>query len=449
MSDFLYQFIALDLPPMLTATFAAMSCALLGNFLVLRRLSLMGDAISHAVLPGIVVAFLVTGSRSALPIFLGAACAGIVTVLLVELVRRFGRLESGAAMGVVFSILFAIGVLLMEQASARNIDLDADCLLHGQLETIFWYPPRSLAALFSFQTILQLPVELLVSIAIFIVASIFVVAFMKELTIAAFDPALATSLGFHAGGLHYLLMVLVAGAVVASFEAVGSILVIAMILCPPATARLCTDRLRVQMVLSLLYAALSGIVGYLVAAFVPMAVGFESSVNAAGMISVISGVLLAGAVVFAPNHGIVSKQLRRIKLTLRVLREDLLALIFRAEELQGGVVSLPRDEVLVAVGGGILPGFSLNQLLRDSDLNTTSSLISLTDSGRKKARKLVRSHRLWESYLVNKLGLKPDHVHKSAEQLEHFSRGPLDQQLAEEQRHPASDPHGRVIPKDE
>ena len=103
------EFISLDLPPLLTATFAAVSCALLGNFLVLRRLSLMGDAISHAVLPGIVVAFLLTSSRSSFAIFVGAAIAGILTAVLVELIRKLGRVESGAAIGVVFSLMFAAG----------------------------------------------------------------------------------------------------------------------------------------------------------------------------------------------------------------------------------------------------------------------------------------------------------------------------------------------------
>src|SRR5690606_25426099 len=139
MGTTLHNLVSLDFPAALTAAFAAMACALLGNFLLLRRLSLMGDSISHSVLPGIVLAFLFTGSRLTWPVFLGAAIAGICSVFLVELVHRLGRLETGAAMGVVFSIFFAAGVLLIEQAAARNIDLDADCLLHGQLETIFWY----------------------------------------------------------------------------------------------------------------------------------------------------------------------------------------------------------------------------------------------------------------------------------------------------------------------
>jgi len=127
-----------DLPAAAAALFAALACALLGNFLVLRRQSLMSDAISHSLLPGVVLAFMVSGARTSGAMFLGAAIAAVVTVALVQFVRRRARLESGAAMGVVFSIMFAAGVVLIEQGPARNVDLDADCVLYGQLEHIMW-----------------------------------------------------------------------------------------------------------------------------------------------------------------------------------------------------------------------------------------------------------------------------------------------------------------------
>ena len=150
--------IGLDLFPLLAGTLAAVTCGLLGNFLVLRRLSLMGDAISHSVLPGLVVAFLITSTRSPLVMLLGAALAGVATVVLVEMVKKLGRVEPGAAMGVVFSVLFALGVLLIEQAAARHVDLDADCVLHGQLETLIWYDaPASLAGLFQWSTLAATP----------------------------------------------------------------------------------------------------------------------------------------------------------------------------------------------------------------------------------------------------------------------------------------------------
>ncbi len=446
MSPAIYQFVSLDLPPLLTAVCASLSCALLGNFLVLRRLSLMGDAISHAVLPGIVGAFLVTGSRASIAVFVGAAVAGVVTAVLVELVRKFGRMDNGAAMGVVFSVMFAAGVLLMEQAAARNVDLDADCLLHGQLETIFWYPPSS-GDWFSLSTFQAVPGEVLVSIMVFLLSAAFVKLFFKELAISAFDPALATSLGFNASVMHYLLMVFVAGAVVASFEAVGSILVIAMIICPAATARYFTDRLNVQIALSLVFAAVPGVGGYVLGAFGPQWLGFEHSVNAAGMMTVVAGGLLFSSAVFSPRYGVLSRELRRMKLAVQVYREDILAMLYRIDEGTVAYRDVSSDDALDAVGRNLLSKAALRQLRNDGHVSGTPDNLRLTEIGKQRAGGLLRSHRLWESFLVDKAGIDPGHVHESAERLEHFTEPELSERLAESQAHPVKDPHGKAIPE--
>lgn len=293
----LQNFLQLDLPAMLATLFATLACALLGNFLVLRRQSLMGDAVSHAVLPGIVAAFLVAGSRATWPIFVGATVAAVVAVVLIELVRRFGRLESGTAMGVVFSIMFAAGVVLMEQAAASNVDLDAECVLYGQLEDILWLAPTGLGSLLDPVALADMPREVVTLAAALLVTAAAVALFWKELKITSFDPELATTLGFPAGAVNLGLMVLVGIVAVAAFEAVGSILVIAMFICPAGAARLLTDRLRVQLWLSLLFAALSAVGGYVLAAFGPFWIGLGNSLAASGMIAVVSGMILAAAAV--------------------------------------------------------------------------------------------------------------------------------------------------------
>lgn len=132
------EFVPLSLPPMLIGALAAVACALPGNFLVLRRQALIGDAISHLVLPGIVVAFLLTGATSAGPIMLGAAAAAVVAVALIEAIRRLGRIEPGAAMGVVFTAMFAAGVLLLEQSDTSQVHLDVEHALYGNLESLIW-----------------------------------------------------------------------------------------------------------------------------------------------------------------------------------------------------------------------------------------------------------------------------------------------------------------------
>ncbi|MCB0329889.1 MAG: metal ABC transporter permease, partial [Bdellovibrionales bacterium] len=315
---YLSQFIALDLPPLLTAIFSASACALLGTYLLLRKQSMMGDAISHSVLPGIVVAFLLTSSRGGFTIFVGAAIAGLLSAVLIELTRRFGSVESGAAMGVVFSLFFAAGIVILEQAAARSIDLDADCLLHGQLESIFWYPPTGASSLLSYETIEKLPIEVWTSFITLALTLGFILVLFKELQFASFDPALASASGFSSTLIHHLLMAMVACAVVASFKAVGSILVIAMIICPAACARLCTDKLVTQLYLSVLFAVLASILGYFSGAFGPILFGFENSVNAAGMIAVTAGILLGLCVFLAPRYGVIAKNLRRLQLQQRV-----------------------------------------------------------------------------------------------------------------------------------
>ena len=141
------EFVPLSLPPLLIGIFAAVACALPGNFLVLRRQALIGDAISHVVLPGIVVAFLVTGVISAWPMMLGAAGAALVAVVLIEAVRRLGRIEPGAAMGVVFTAMFAGGVLLLEQSDTSNVHLDVEHALYGNLESLIWLDATGWASL--------------------------------------------------------------------------------------------------------------------------------------------------------------------------------------------------------------------------------------------------------------------------------------------------------------
>lgn len=419
--------IALDLFPLLAATLAALVCALLGNFLVLRRLSLMGDAISHAVLPGLVIAFILSESRSSLAMLLGAAIAGVATVVLVELVKKLGRVEPGAAMGVVFSVLFALGVLLIERAAVRHVDLDADCVLHGQLETLVWFgAPERLIDILSPATLDAIPRQVTTLLVMLVAASIFVALFFKELRIAAFDPALATTQGFNANAMHFALMLFVAGATVASFEAVGSILVIAMLICPAATARLLTDRLLPQIGASLLAATLASLSGYVGASWIPALFGADS-VNAAGMITVASGAILVIAALFSPSHGALARIARRASLRRRIEVDDLLASLFRREESGDPTALASRARIVrVAAQRGLV--------VRDP------KGVSLTDAGRADARDLVRRHRLWESYLVERAGLSPDHVHETAERLEHLGVRPAPG--------PRTDPHGKPIPTD-
>lgn len=285
---------------------AAVSCALLGNFLVLRKLSMMGDAISHAVLPGLAIAFLITGARASLTMFIGAAIAGVLTAVFTQWISKFGNVDRGASMGIVFTTLFALGLILIVQA-ADHVDLDPGCVLYGAIEMtpldVAWRPEL-------FGLVLEVPRAALVLTGVTVLNLFFVLLFYKELRISSFDPELATTMGINSNLMHYLLMTLVAITTVAAFEAVGSIIVIAMLIAPAAAAHLLTDRLGYMILISVVLAILSAVFGHLSALVVPGWIGFES-ISTSGMMAVISGLIFTAVLFFAPRYGVIVRKLRK------------------------------------------------------------------------------------------------------------------------------------------
>lgn len=305
------EFLSIDLPAILVAVLSATSCGLLGNFLVLRRQALIGDAISHVALPGIVAGFLIAGTIATLPLMVGAMAAAVIAAGLIEIIRRAGRLESGAAMGVVFTTMFAIGIVLLEQTGASNAHIDAEHALYGNLESTLWLGVTGWNDALSREALSQLPRQLVTLAGVTAAIAVLIVAFYKELKVSTFDPGLAASLGLPVRTISTALIVIVALAAVAAFEAVGSILVIAMFICPAATARMLTDNLARQLWLSVAVAAIAGVGGYGLAAFGPQLWGDGDSLSAAGMIAVVAGLLQTAAMVAAPRYGILSRALRR------------------------------------------------------------------------------------------------------------------------------------------
>jgi manganese/zinc/iron transport system permease protein len=296
------EFVQLSLVPMAIGVLAAVACALPGNFLLLRRQALIGDAISHVVLPGIVVAFLVTGTVTAWPMMLGAAGAALVAVALIELVRRLGHIEPGAAMGVVFTALFAFGVLLLEQTDTSGVHLDVEHALYGNLESLIWFDADGWASLTDPAALAGLPPQLPRLAIVTLVVAAFIGIGWRALAIATFDAVFARAVGIRVGLVGFALVVLTAMAAVAAFDAVGSIIVIAMFICPPATARLMTDRLGRQVAWSIVFAILSALLGYVLAGYGPGWFGLADALSAAGTIATVSGLMLGAACLFGPRR---------------------------------------------------------------------------------------------------------------------------------------------------
>ncbi|MEL6574622.1 MAG: metal ABC transporter permease [Pseudomonadota bacterium] len=296
------EFVTLSLVPMTIGVLAAIACALPGNFLILRREALIGDAISHVVLPGIVAAFLLTGTVTSGPMLLGAAGAAVLAVVLIEAVKHLGRIEPGAAMGVVFTALFAGGVLLLEQSDTSGVHLDVEHALMGNLESLIWFDGTGWASLLDPAALATLPHELWRIAAACLVIALLTVVFWRPLALSTFDESFAASVGVPTRAMGLGLVITAALAAVAAFDAVGSIIVIAMFICPPATARLMTNRLGRQVLWSIAIAALSAVLGYVAAGYGPLWLGSDHAVSAAGMIATVSGILLAIACLCAPHR---------------------------------------------------------------------------------------------------------------------------------------------------
>ncbi len=275
----------------------AVACALPGCFLVLRRMSMMGDAISHAVLPGLAAAFMITGSRTSLAMFIGAAAVGVLTALFTQWISRFGNVDRGAAMGIVFTTLFAIGLLMIRRAAGR-VDLDPGCVLYGAIELT----PLDTVALGP----LEVPRVVVVMGMVLLLNLAMVGLLFKELRLSAFDPGLSDTLGFSSRLLHYLLMTVVAVTTVAAFEAVGSIIVIAMLIVPAGAALLLTHRLVPMLLIACGVAAVSSLMGHWLAIEVPSWFGMEAT-NSSGMMAVAAGLLFGMAWLFGREGGLVAR----------------------------------------------------------------------------------------------------------------------------------------------
>ncbi|MFQ6008290.1 MAG: metal ABC transporter permease [Candidatus Zixiibacteriota bacterium] len=261
----------------LTGILAAAACGLIGSFLVLRQQAMLGDAISHAVLPGLVIAFLITSSRNVLPMIIGAGVMGLVTAFLAGLLSNTGRLYKDASLAVVFTFLFSVGVILVSLYTGQ-IDLDQECVLYGEIAYTPWdtfvisginYGPRSIWILGG----------------MFVADLLFIILFYKQLKICSFDPQLARSVGISSKLWHYLLMTMVSLTVVAAFESVGAILVVAMLIIPGATAYLLTRRLRLMLILSVLVGVTCAVGGFYGASL------FNTSI--AGFMAVAGGLVFA------------------------------------------------------------------------------------------------------------------------------------------------------------
>lgn len=403
-----------------------MTCGLLGSFLVVRKMALVGDTLSHAVLPGVAMGFLWHRTKDPLAIFIGATIAGILGTLVVSWVQRTTRLKEDTALGMVLAAFFAVGVCLMTmiQQMPEGNQSGIDKFLFGQAAAI---GPDDL--------------KLMSAVALVAIVSLFL--FFKEFLITSFDEGFAQAMGFPVRWIHYGLMLLLAFSVVIALQAVGVVLVSAMLITPAATAYLLTD----QMKRMLWIAAALGVIAGVTGAFI----SYLSNNLPTGPFMVLTATLLfVIAFLWGPRHGVVTRWWRRRSRRQRVHRENTLKSIYHVletREFRGEGVSLRelaerRRETLEEASSRAR---ELNRA-ELATLHEEGNMIFVTPSGWQLACAIVRNHRLWELYLTHAAQVPADHVHEDAEKIEHVLGEEVVRELEKRLAYATRDPHGKEIP---
>ncbi|MEM1027959.1 MAG: iron chelate uptake ABC transporter family permease subunit [Planctomycetota bacterium] len=424
-----------------------LACGVLGVFVVLRRMALIGDALSHAVLPGVVLAFMIGGiawsqwgvdesgavtntaaawagpkiawliEEVSQPVLLliGATVTGLITAVLINVVVRFSRTKEDSSIGIVFTAMFALGIVMIS-ALPQSVHFDLKCFLFGDP--------------------LAINDDDLKMMGIICPAVLLTVAILYyRLKLVSFDPLVAAAMGVSVAAMHYLIMGMLSVTVVAGLKTTGVVLVVAMVITPASAAYQLTNRFGVMLVLAGVFGAVSAGVG--------MSVAFVAN-SPTGPAMVLVAVALFGlSVVFSPSHGVVFDRIRRFKLARHVENEDVLKAIYRlGPQPRGRFHDTLQQQTRLAARR---IHAALRRLRGEQLIVDQGDTFTLTPAGVRHAETMVRAHRLWETYLADRLGVSPDEVHLEAERLEHVHD--IAERLDETLGHPEVDPHGSAIPR--
>jgi ABC-type Mn2+/Zn2+ transport system permease subunit/Mn-dependent DtxR family transcriptional regulator len=431
------RFISFSDPSVRYAVLASLllgtSCGLLGSFIVVRKLALMGDTLSHAVLPGVALGFLWTMSKDPWAIFVGATIAGLLGTVVVHWIHTTTHIKEDSAMGLVLSGFYAIGICLftMIQHLPTGNKAGLDKFMFGQ------------AAALSVADLIMIAI-------VTAVAGVLIIIFYKEFLVTSFDSNFASALGIPARFFHYLLMLLLAFSVVIGLQAVGIVLVSAMLITPAATSFLLTDRMHLMLIYSSLFGMTAGVLG----AFLSY---LGNSLPTGPFMIVSASSLFALALLFGKRYGIVPRKVRQLNRNRRIQMENTLKAIYqireRADFQEDGVSvqqlgeqrNLPLIDISKEVKRLVKERFvTLSE--QEMDEFHQSRMIYMTPSGWGNACRIVRNHRLWELYLTESVHYSPDHVHDDAEEIEHVLGENIVRDLERKLNFPTVDPHGKLIP---
>lgn len=385
---------------MIGVTLLGMSAGIVGTFAVLRKRALMGDALSHATLPGIACAFLVAVAFGAegrtLPVLLlGAVISGVLGVLAVQAIVRYTRLPEDAAIGAVLSVFFGLGLVLISHIQTLGTGGQGGIakFIYGQTATMRAWDAGVIG---------------LVAIGVTVAAF----ALFKEFRLVCFDQEFAGTQGWPISAIDLLMMSLVVVVTVIGLQAVGLILIVALVIIPPAAARFWTDRLWVMTIAAAVIGGASGYFGAGASALFP-------NFPAGGVIVLVAGAVFAFSLLFAPARGILFSSARQIRLRLDIAEQHILRSLFEAEET-GHTQGVSPEELAHDRGTPQLSFHLLARLMMATGLLTRiGRRLALTEAGRQEGFRVTRNHRLWEQFLIAYADLAPSHVDRSADFVEH------------------------------
>jgi manganese/zinc/iron transport system permease protein len=374
------------------------SSGVLGSFALLRRRSLMGDALAHAALPGICLAFLLTGARSLEFFMVGALLAGLVAAFSVQSITRYSRVKEDAALGLVLSVFFAIGIVLLTliQHSGKGNQAGLDKYLFGQAASLVGGDVQVMAICAGVVTVAAL-------------------LLFKEFKLLCFDSSFAHGQGFSPTLLDGLLNLLIVVAVVIGMQAVGVVLMAAMLITPAAAARLWTDRLDLMVFLAGAFGALSGALGTILST--------QALRMPTGPLIVLSATaVFAVSFLFAPRRGLLPRFQRYLVLRAKVGRENVLRSLYEIAEASGSWQARISLETLSEHRGRDSNRLAhhVKRLYREGMVETDDGVVRFSERGLQAAHKIVRNHRLWEMFLMHESQLGADHVDRDADFIEHF-----------------------------
>ncbi len=398
---------------LIASAMVGIMCGVLGTFIVLRNMSMIGDALSHAILPGVVFAFIFVG-YSTFGFFVGAVIAGLFAAFGITWIQQNVKTKNDAAIGIVFTAMFSVGVIGISKLSRNSsVHLDLKDFLFGNVLTV------------SDEGVL-----LTAAVAVFVVSSIAV--FYRYLFASTFQPVIARTMGMSVQGIHYFLMLLLSFAVVASLQTVGVILVVAMLITPASTALLLSKRLEKVVIISGALGFLSALLGLIAAVLLETTPGPAMAVVATSIY------LLAA--LFAPEKGLIARYRASRVQQVKIEMEDMVKAAFKLEQFT-------LESLSSQLGFSPSKARRLAARLRAARLMTVSDgVLELTEAGVERAKGLIRAHRLWESYLVSEVGLTSEQIHEDAEQIEHHLSDDILDEVDRMLGYPTLDPHGSPIP---